>query len=260
MLTHLNDLIRCHLLGKLKMLYRKPLLGEFSNISEPSVVPATIVIIVGPNFSVYHQNASTKCRIGWMNGAKQLGLNSCIISAGEISDRLSDISNPICWIAGTDYIYLSRSSIRTLRNYKHIVWVPTKFKGDAEYYASIASPNLSVSDTLMRKILSSYPQWIFTISPEASFEYYDDWLKSGAKLISLPLACDTHLYNYDSAASRKYPNVDLAFVGGYWGYKSRQLDKYLKPLSKLLTVYGYTTWPYGKYSGVLDDHDEKYLY
>ena len=52
----------------------------------------------------------------------------------------------------------------------------------------------------------------------------------------------------------------MAFVGGYWQKKAYFLDRYLKPYEDILTVYGYSKWPYSGYKGLLDSVDEKLLY
>jgi spore maturation protein CgeB len=52
----------------------------------------------------------------------------------------------------------------------------------------------------------------------------------------------------------------MAFVGGYWGYKAMQFDRYLKPYADQLKVFGYSTWPYAGYGGQLPVSKEPSLY
>ena len=109
-------------------------------------------------------------------------------------------------------------------------------------------------------ILASEPSFVFTISPEATFEFYAGWLKSSVKLVSLPLACDTKLYKKNSPTLSRFEQTEMAFVGGYWPYKARQFDRYLKPYEKALQVFGYSPWPYANYGGQLAEEDEAPLY
>ena len=101
---------------------------------------------------------------------------------------------------------------------------------------------------------------MFTISPTRSFEYYQGWLRQGAQLISLPLACDTTLYHDWVPFCPEFADVQLAFVGGFWPYKARQFDRYLKPYADRLTVFGYSAWPYAGYGGQLPEAKEPALY
>src|SRR5262249_51499482 len=57
-----------------------------------------------------------------------------------------------------------------------------------------------------------------------------------------------------------FHDARIVFVGGYWPYKAKSFDLYLKPYEKLLTVYGYWSWPYAGYGGRLAEEDEPLLY
>ncbi|GAB4476893.1 MAG: hypothetical protein Kow0088_15150 [Anaerolineales bacterium] len=85
-------------------------------------------------------------------------------------------------------------------------------------------------------------------------------MKHGVILVSLPLAWDKRTYPKNPTYYTEFDNVDIAFVGGYWIYKGQQLDRYLKPYARNLTVYGYTKWPYGNYGGILPVEREGSLY
>jgi spore maturation protein CgeB len=147
-----------------------------------------------------------------------------------------------------------------LKRHRHMVWVSTWFKGEADFYQQNGLEHHSWPERLNRKILSSEPTLVFTISPERSFHYYEQWIRSGARLVSLPLACDTSLYRKDTENYPEFANVQMAFVGGYWPYKARQFDRYLKPYQDRLTVFGYSAWPYAGYGGRLPEHKEPALY
>ena len=151
-------------------------------------------------------------------------------------------------------------NLATLKRCRHCVWVATWFKDDINFYQANKLPNNSWNPKLNNKILSSEPTFIFTISPESSFEYYQNWIQSGAKLVSLPLACDTSLYNSNPPFCPEFEAIDMAFVGGYWPYKAQQFDLYLKPYQEKLKVFGYSAWPYAGYGGQLPEQQEPSLY
>jgi hypothetical protein len=169
------------------------------------------------------------------------------------------LSDPLIFIQEADYEYLGRSQVNELRKYKKFVWVDPwpddikRFVGQYEFMG------MSLSNKTKKKVLWSEPSLVFTIAPEISLEYYSSWRRQGATLVSLPMACDTRFYD-KSNGPKKFQDVQMAFVGGYWPYKARSFDLYLKPYEKMLTVYGYWNWPYAGYGGRLTERDEPLLY
>jgi hypothetical protein len=198
--------------------------------------------------------------MGWCRGFEQLGIPYAIVSVYELARRLPDLPNPLCWISGADYAFLKPAHLLALKQTSHIVWVNTWFDGADAFHAKHQLENTSWPDKINRKVLTSEPALVFTISPQRSFEYYERWTRHGARLISLPLACDTSLYRPDTPDYPQFAGVQMAFVGGYWPYKARQFDRYLKPYQDRLTVFGYTPWPYAGYGGRLPDEQEPALY
>lgn len=57
---------------------------------------------------------------------------------------------------------------------------------------------------------------------------------------------------------------DISFVGGYWPYKSRNLDKILGKLCEdkrlNIKIFGNGKWPYGQYLGLIEDAQMKDLF
>ncbi len=247
-------------LRKIKHALHRPVIVQGQGQLAPGNGPMTFIVIVGPLFNQTIPNAGTTCRMGWCRGFEQLGIPYLIVSVFDLARRLPDIPNPICWVSGADYEYLNPRNLTALKRYPHVVWVSTWFVGDAQFYLGNDLENVSWSEALNQKILASEPSLVFTISPERSFEYYQGWLRQGARLVSLPLACDTTLYRSDALFRPEFANVDMAFVGGYWPYKARQFDRYLKPYADRLKVYGYSPWPYAGYGGRLPEIEEPSLY
>lgn len=240
--------------------YPTPVITHKQGRLDPYQSALTFVVVCGSSFDQTVPNAGTMARMGICRGFEQLGIPYLLLSVFELEHRLPELTKPICWISGWDYLYLNRANLAALRKSLHIVWVNTWFLGERYFYKQKNLLDQSWPQNLNQKILSSEPAFVFTISPECSFEYYELWRQHGARLVSLPLACDTTLYQSNSIDYPEFVNVEMAFVGGYWPYKAQQFDRYLKPYQDHLTVFGYSKWPYAGYGGQLAEYKEPSLY
>jgi hypothetical protein len=221
----------------------------------------TFVVVCGPGFDQSVPTANATCRLGWCNGFEALGIPYLLLSVHDLARRLPEVPGALCWISGYDYRYLDARNLEALKRHKHMVWVDTWFHGEADFRHRNGLPRNQITDSIRRRVLSTSPDLLFTISPTRSFDFYALWQRDGQRLVSLPLACDATVYVAEGAAGGdEFDAVDLAFVGGYWPYKARQFDRYLKPYQTRLTVYGYTAWPYAGYCGPLAVHREPALY
>jgi hypothetical protein len=88
--------------------------------------------------------------------------------------------------------------------------------------------------------------------------YLDDvlggWRSVGATPLGLLNAADLFVYRQGTFDERLA--CDVAFVGGYWGYKARNLRKYLLPLcasdanpNLRVRIFGNSRWPVSQYLG-----------
>jgi hypothetical protein len=80
------------------------------------------------------------------------------------------------------------------------------------------------------------------------------WVKAGHKVVNLMNAAD--VFTYCNGKALPEFKSDIAFVGGYWGYKSKNLDKFLLPLcdKKLnIKIFGNQPWPVSQYCGFIDE-------
>jgi hypothetical protein len=211
--------------------------------------PSTFVLICGPSFDQTVPTAGTVCRLGWRAALEQLGIPYLLVSAPDVSRALPGLPNPFCWIAGSDYPHLSEAGLAALRRTRHMVWVDTWFKDEMQFRARHDLPLNTLPDEVRERVVSSEPAFVFTISPQASFEYDDLWIERGLNLVSLPLACDATRYPSEPPHVARFDGVEMAFVGGYWPYKARQFDRYLKRYEDRLTVYGWSRWPYAGFGG-----------
>jgi hypothetical protein len=146
-----------------------------------------------------------------------------------------------------------------LARYPHAVQVDTWFDGDIEYCRHHGFPAFSSPDWHRARVISSQPRFLFTMSPMSRLDFYEGWQRLGARVHSLPLACDLAVYG-EPENSRDFADVEIGFVGGFWPYKARQFDLYLKPHADRMAVFGYSAWPYGRYGGQLPLEHEASLY
>lgn len=235
------------------------IIKECGTLSQDSA-KRVFVVVCGPAFDMNVPNAGMTCRMGWCHGFEEIGVPYVLISVFELASRLPEIPHPICFISCSDYAYLDKCNLRALKKNEHFVWVNTWFKSETEFYAKHSYQNNSDTKRLNEKIISSDPSFVFTIAPECSFEYFETWIQRGLKLVSLPLACDTAVYAGQTPDVPEFKGIEMAFVGGYWPYKALQFDRYLKPYSDKLRVFGYSPWPYAGYGGLLPVHLEALLY
>jgi hypothetical protein len=238
---------------------RGPRIARQHGTLVPGTADSTFVVVCGADFNQDLPNAATTSRLGWCRGFEQLGIPYLLVSAYELARTLPELPNPMCWIAGSDYVYLDYENFQCLKRHRHAVLVSTAFEGESTFFRERGFPQQSWHPRLRQRIAASEPAFVFTMSGESRFEFYEGWLRAGLKLVSLPLACDTCLYEHPAAAF-DFGDVDIAFVGGFWPYKAQQFDLYLKPLAESLQVFGYSAWPYGAYRGRLPEDQEAALY
>lgn len=90
-----------------------------------------------------------------------------------------------------------------------------------------------------------HPDWL-----EQTHGY---WVRDGFVVRSMLNAADVFEFTH----GKKLPEFesDLTFIGGYWGYKSKVLDKWLIPLCNdnyRIKIFGNQPWPVSQYCGQLD--------
>lgn len=238
---------------------KRPKITQPSGTLPVEGATTVFVIICGAQFRQDVPSAGTTYRMGLARGFEQLGIPYRFVSAFDLERELEGIANPLCFLSGFDYHYLSRSSMARLRKTRHFVWVSPWFEGEVGFYQEHALENLAEASSLRRRVLASEPEFLFTPVTESGRRFYAEWIRAGAKVISLPLACDTTIYSQSVDDVPEFNGIEMAFVGGYWPYKAIQFDRYLKPYENRLTVFGYSAWPYAGYGGQISTEKEPAL-
>lgn len=222
----------------------------------------TFVVAVGPSFDQNRPDAMMTCRMGYCNAFEQLGIPYLIVDVNDVRKVLPSLKNPFCMIFGGDYAFMSRHVMQILRRYPKFVWVHPWFKDSDEFFHAhgLDSYIWTLSKKDCRRILDSEPSFVFTATVETGLRFFEEWERNGVRLLSLPLACDTSLYNPCAPYREEFAGIRMAFVGGYWESKGRQIDMYLRKFEDDLVIYGYTRWPYRGYRGQLSREAEPSLY
>jgi len=217
------------------------------------------VVVCGPGFDQRVPHAATTMRLGWCRGFEALGVPWRLVDSRALAAALDLLDDPMVWISCADHATLDRAGRAALARCRHAVLVDPAFDAADAWYARHGLPPLGMDESAVARVLGTGPRFVFTIAAPSGFGYYEQWLRTGVALRSLPLACDEALYDGGVAAAAG-SGVDMAFVGGYWAYKARQFDHYLAPYAAHLTVYGWAAWPYGRYGGLLPAAQEPLLY
>lgn len=229
---------------------------------DPFGVAQVCLFVVGPAFDQNVPNAMMTCRMGYAHAFESLGIPYLFVDQQDLPGILPDLTRPFCMINGSDFVYMRNPVIKALRGVPHCVWVDPWFEGSDRFFAEhgLDARIWAWTDEHRAKILDSEPRFVHTATVSAGLGFFSEWGCRGLETVSLPLACDTDLYSPGGPHDPRFDGIRLAFVGGYWESKGKQLDCYLKPFEEDLVVYGYSEWPYRGYRGLLPIADEPALY
>jgi hypothetical protein len=125
-------------------------------------------------------------------------------------------------------------------------------------------PVVVVTDDEKRGVEQVRPDFVFIHAHGKYLEgTMSGWSEIGVPYRGVLNAAD--LYIYLGGQFRPEFECDIAFVGGRWPYKARNIDRYILPLcekSKGLRakVFGNTVWPVGQYLGTVRDEEVKDIF
>ena len=247
------------LVSEIRQKYRRAVIIKPTGLLDPMKGKITFVMIVGQTFDQKLPNAMMTCRMGYCHGFEAIGIPYIIIDIHQVEEILPKLSNPVCMLYAADLAGVSDSVIRSLKKYTTGIWVQPWFKDSMNFFTKngLDYKTWTFKDKLTKKILEVEANFGFTATTPSGLHFFNEWDKNGLKMASLPLACDTKMYNTKKQLfNQEFSNVDLAFVGGYWASKGLQIDDYLRPWESKLTVYGYSKWPYSGYCGPISSENE----
>jgi hypothetical protein len=229
---------------------------------DPQSGPMTFVMAVGSSFDQDRPDAMMTCRMGYCHGFEQLGIPYLIVDVRDIADVVDGLPNPVCMFFGGDIHQLNNDAIRRLRDHRCLVWLYPWFRDSDRFFAQHAlNPEpWRLPSGVKRKILALQPDFGFTATVPTGLNFFEEWGRQGITVHSLPLACDTQVYVRETPDFTEFADVQMAFVGGYWQSKGQQIDRYLRQFENVLTIYGYSNWPYSGYRGMLERDKEASLY
>jgi hypothetical protein len=243
---------------------QRAIITEPTGKLDPTQGPATLVMVVGPGFKQHIPNAMMTARMGYCHAFEDLGIPYIITDTADLKKVLHRVPDPFCFIVGHEYVLpsMDRQTIRLLSRIPHAVWVNPWFENSDRFFDShqLDASIWAYSEQQRRKILDSRPNFVFTATAPRGMDFFSLWERHGLPAVSMPLACDLSVYENSPPYMDEFDDVRMAFVGGYWPSKAQQIDPYLRPFEKDLTIYGYSKWPYSGYRGMLPRDAEASLY
>jgi len=104
---------------------------------------------------------------------------------------------------------------------------------------NIDESNEAINWTMERK-----PDAVFGYGFEKDRHFWEKWDQSGTQWVPMACAGDATRFSPDKS---KHRNNDIIYLGGYWGYKSKRIDKFLLPAIRSIkyrcAVHGWGQWP-----------------
>jgi hypothetical protein len=110
-------------------------------------------------------------------------------------------------------------------------------------------PKIAEETSIRRWVRGQNPNVVFGYGFEKDRGFWSQWDTAGLSWVPMATAGDVVRY---------HPNLqktqDLVYLGGYWKYKSGNLDAYLIPVIRELggIVRGWGDWPLPNFGGSLD--------
>lgn len=117
-------------------------------------------------------------------------------------------------------------------------------------------PDINERLDVIQMVANEHPSFVFGYFCGSDIHYWSDWKNHlGIDVYGIPTAAD--IVSFHKVEPEERFKCDLAFVGGYWPYKSITIDKYLIPAKKIfdMKIYGWGGWGNGLSSGSIDDSD-----
>lgn len=143
-------------------------------------------------------------------------------------------------------------------------WGPYLNDVDLKKYPLVVASDDEKRNIATLKELTGKPDFVFIHAHDRWLDgTMSGWKEAGVAYHGILNAADT--FAYLAGTPRPELKCDVAFVGGYWGYKARNLDRYILPLCHPSTgldvkIFGNQPWPVHQYLGPVEDETVKDLF
>ena len=225
--------------------------------------PAPVVLMpVGRRFDQRKPDAMVQCREGYLNAFAAAGIQGRLIDWRDLAAAVARHPTSFAVVFGADLPEFDEQALEALRCIPTAVWVNPWFEGEERFFAArdLDARIWRWSDAHRDAVLEICPRLVFTATVSGGLPFFAEWERRGVPVRSLPLACDTEKYQPKGSHEPEFEDVPLAFVGGWWDSKGRQIERYLGPFADQLIIYGYNRWPWPGYRGKLARDKESALY
>lgn len=123
-------------------------------------------------------------------------------------------------------------------------------------YSDVNVDGINEAKAAIDWTLAQNPTVVFGYGHDTDRQLWEHWTsRHGIPWVPLPTAGDSTIYKIIESGK----SIDIGYVGGYWPYKARNLDRYLLPVvrdkSLRMSVFGWGDWPAGICRGGIDDSD-----
>lgn len=246
----------------LRQTFKSANITESSGSLDPLLGDRTFVMVVGPAFDQTRPDAMMTCRMGYCHAFEAMGIPYIIAGIDHLDELAEQLPSPFFMYFAGDLAFLPKNRLRKLRQYPSAVWVYPWFANSHQFFSEHGlDPYIwTLPSTSIEKVLDLNPRFGFTATTPSGLNFFENWELQGLQVKSFPLACDIRIYSENSKTDMDFEHVSLAFVGGYWQSKGKQIDEYMRPLESRLEIYGYSKWPYSGYKGMLPRDAEASLY
>ena len=209
-------------------------------------------------------------RAGWAKVFQALGHEAILwdINSKPSFDAFDEI-NPDLFIGQT--YNLDRGVFKCIKERPHLKvvmrasdWGSFQEEIDLEKYPILVANDNEKKMVEQLKRETGKPDFVYN-------HYHDNWMKLthnewgniGVKVVSMMHAAD--LFDYVDGEEREELKSNISFIGGYWPYKAKTLDKYIlklcHPVGKYnIKIFGGSGWPVVQHLGRISNENVKHAF
>lgn len=183
-------------------------------------------------------------------------------------DAFNEFEPDLCVLTTYDLDRAQIKGIASRPNMKVIMyasaWGPYLKDVDLKMYPVVTVSEAEKATIEKLKKETGKPDFVFIHAHDKWLDgTMSGWNEIGVDYHGVLNAADTFVYL--DGIKRSELACDIGFVGGYWGYKARNLDKYILPLCHQkkgfsVKIFGNSNWPVCQYLGLINDQDSRDLF